>query len=85
MRAIVAVVGILAVAWLVLYLSSYGVLVSSSSQVHVADIAGTKMEETGALVPNTLRCTYFIATGFHDVDYNLASRQLCPRLWSFGL
>jgi hypothetical protein len=54
-------------AWVVLYLSSFGVLVQSEE-----------------LEPSKLRCTYFIATEVHSVDYDLPQRQLCPRLWGFG-
>jgi hypothetical protein len=54
-------------AWVVLYLSSYGVLVQSEE-----------------LEQSKLRCTYFIATEVHSVDYDRPQRQLCPRLWGFG-
>jgi len=86
MRWVYAVLGLLVVAWLAFYLSSYGVLVHSEPLPHVVRMHG---DFTGAMVtvtlpPDTIRCTYAIATGFHSVDYYLAQRQICPRLWSFG-
>lgn len=69
MRAISATLGLPVLAWVLLYLTSYGILVSSSQHGDP---------------PSTLRCTYFIGTVFHSVDYDLARRQGCPWLWKFG-
>jgi hypothetical protein len=86
MRAVYAVLGLVAAAWLGLYLSSRGALIHSEPVPHVvrmhADFTGDMI--TATLPPDTLRCTYLTAIGFRSVDYPLASRQVCPRLGAFG-
>ena len=94
MRIVYSILGLLAVAWLALYLSSYGVLVWSdttwvrphdwySALANPNKVAGADEPDTPG-PPNTLRCTYFVATGLYSRSYDLSSRRLCPRLWSFG-
>jgi hypothetical protein len=79
----------LILAWLLLFFSSYGVLVRSNSTSPL-DRAQGELERTvvssfiNADKPDTLQCTYFIATGFHTVEYWYSERQVCPRLRSYN-
>jgi hypothetical protein len=78
MRKVYIVALAIVVAWLALFLSSRGVLVSSE-RVPSAQQGGQ----------DTLRCTYFIATGFQAYEYwyspnDIMGRSVCPRLRSFA-
>jgi hypothetical protein len=81
-----SVIGLLVVAWLAFYLSSYGALLHNELLAHVVRMHGdfTGAYVTVTLPPDAIRCTYVIATGLHSVDYYLAQRQVCPRLWNFS-
>jgi hypothetical protein len=68
-------------AWLALYLSSYGVLVRSTTTAPSEAAHGLL---SGPSTNDTLQCTYFIATGFHTVEYWYSMRQVCPRMQYYG-
>ena len=76
MRAVVAVLGVLAVAWLSLSLSAYGVLVRTGHT-----IAGPMGD---IITASVLRCTYFTGTEFRTEYHDPVTQPVCPRLRSFG-
>jgi len=81
----------LAVAWLALYLSSYGVLVrgevlsieqlkrKAETQRNIGDMFAADFATSSPV----RRCTYFTGTGSHVV-YHEPAGQFRPRLQSFG-
>ena len=75
-RWVYSALGLIVVAWLGLYLSSYGVLVETAHTVG-GPVSGISS------IP-VLRCIYFIGTGFETVFYDPVKQTVCPRLWSFG-
>jgi hypothetical protein len=97
-RGTVAVVGILAVAWLVLYLGSYGVLVGSeevsaerlkreaakASEVERRELVGAMVIVDFGGSSSVLRCTYLMGTGLSLANFAPRMQPVCPRLWSFG-
>ena len=79
-------IGMLAAAWLALYVSSYGVLVHDALVPKVLTLQKDFPEGTATLTlrPDVLRCTYFVATTFRSVDAALIDQPYCPRFWHFG-
>jgi hypothetical protein len=68
MRALYAVLGLVAVTWLALYLSSYGVLMrSETTPAQIGTVKIGNLDQAIQFGGNTLTCTYFIGTGFHTV------------------
>ncbi len=87
-RVVYSIIGLIVVAWVVLYLTTYGVLVGSTIGDHsnpddypVGALASRELDPSGET--GTLRCTYFVATAIISVYYDPRRRKLCPRLRSF--
>jgi hypothetical protein len=46
------------------------------------EAAAARMDSPG--MTDTIRCTYFVATGFMAVYSDARRRKICPRLWDFN-
>jgi hypothetical protein len=80
MRAVYAVLGLVAAAWLGLYLSPVGSWYTASQSRWWSACTETSREHDH----RDPAPTYLTAIGFRPVDYPLASRKVCPRLSAFG-
>jgi hypothetical protein len=66
---VASVILLLAFGWAWLFLSSTGLLIRS---------------ELLPVSPATLRCTYFVGTGFDTRDFWRDIVGICPRLYRYG-
>jgi len=70
-------VTILALGWISIYLSSYGVLMGS--QLIPSESGGQ----------DTLKCSYFVGVSILDIEFwhssnNIMGKAICPRLYDFA-
>lgn len=62
------------IAWLLLFITSHGVLIKSKTYMASSNAAS-----------EVLVCTYFIGTSTDSVEFWRSIRSTCPRLYNYSL